>query len=365
MTSTGFYVYRATSSGNNYDVNFNSDGTYNSYANLTTTDCNVSIATLYSQGRAFQTVGGGSNIWTASGANTFFSGGNVGIGTTNPSAAVDIRSGTLQVKGTSTGLQLVREDAANSAQDLARLRRSRSDSTAPSNAMAGVLAFELEGFTNSDNARAASIYWGWENNQTNDTTDRDSYLAFRTMADAANESTSGDEHVRITSAGNVGIGTTAPGQKLSVAGTIESTSGGVKYPDGTTQTTSAITILHGSATGSIATGLTRYTGFGFSSFGTTESGRELPLPMAGTISKFYFNTNTAHGSGGDMVCMVRKNGADTTLLVTIPADAAAGTFSDTSNSLSVAAGDRIVIRCVNASSGTSATVVGFSAVYRY
>jgi len=36
---------------------------------------------------------------------------------------------------------------------------------------------------------------------------------------------------------NVGIGTTAPGQKLTVAGTIESTSGGVKFPDGTTQTT--------------------------------------------------------------------------------------------------------------------------------
>ncbi|MGZ3806012.1 MAG: beta strand repeat-containing protein, partial [Pseudobdellovibrionaceae bacterium] len=43
----------------------------------------------------------------------------------------------------------------------------------------------------------------------------------------------------ILNGGNVGVGTTNPGQKLSVAGTVESTSGGFKFPDGTTQTTAA------------------------------------------------------------------------------------------------------------------------------
>ncbi|MEY9835521.1 hypothetical protein ABH941_000739 [Streptacidiphilus sp. EB103A] len=40
----------------------------------------------------------------------------------------------------------------------------------------------------------------------------------------------------ITNSGNVGIGTTTPGQTLTVQGVIESTVGGIKYPDGTVQT---------------------------------------------------------------------------------------------------------------------------------
>jgi hypothetical protein len=43
----------------------------------------------------------------------------------------------------------------------------------------------------------------------------------------------------LIASGNVGIGTTAPSNALEVAGSIKSTSGGYKFPDGTTQTTSA------------------------------------------------------------------------------------------------------------------------------
>jgi hypothetical protein len=45
------------------------------------------------------------------------------------------------------------------------------------------------------------------------------------------------ERIRVTPDGNVGIGTPTPAEKLSVTGTIESSAGGFKYPDGTTQTT--------------------------------------------------------------------------------------------------------------------------------
>lgn len=43
----------------------------------------------------------------------------------------------------------------------------------------------------------------------------------------------------ITSAGNVGVGTSTPAQKLSVVGTVQSTTGGFMFPDGTVQTTAS------------------------------------------------------------------------------------------------------------------------------
>lgn len=49
-----------------------------------------------------------------------------------------------------------------------------------------------------------------------------------------------DAETVVVSDGKVGIGTTTPDQKLSVAGTVESTSGGFKFPDGSIQSTSAV-----------------------------------------------------------------------------------------------------------------------------
>jgi hypothetical protein len=51
-----------------------------------------------------------------------------------------------------------------------------------------------------------------------------------------------NEWMRITSAGNVGIGTVTPSQKLEVAGNVKvsGTGNGMIFPDGTLQTTTAV-----------------------------------------------------------------------------------------------------------------------------
>jgi len=75
------------------------------------------------------------------------------------------------------------------------------------------------------------------------------------------------ERMRITPEGNVGLGTTTPAQKLSVAGTIESTTGGFRFPDGSVQTMAATSDTVNSAFGYFSLH-DNTTGFGNSALGS-------------------------------------------------------------------------------------------------
>ena len=56
----------------------------------------------------------------------------------------------------------------------------------------------------------------------------------------------------------VGIGTSTPTQKLTVVGTIESTTGGVKYPDGNTQTVAYLGSSQTVTAGNVSSGVFGY-----------------------------------------------------------------------------------------------------------
>ncbi len=63
-----------------------------------------------------------------------------------------------------------------------------------------------------------------------------------TFQTTANGTTARTERMRIDNTGNVGIGTTTPAYPLSVNGIIQSSSGGFKFPDGSTQASAGIAL---------------------------------------------------------------------------------------------------------------------------
>lgn len=76
-----------------------------------------------------------------------------------------------------------------------------------------------------------------------------------------------------------------------------------------------------------------------------------------TASNLTVATSVAQPSDGDTVITVRKNGADTALTVTVPASAAAGSFSDTANSVSFVAGDYYSVSATKNGSSVAAPIV--------
>jgi hypothetical protein len=68
LTSDGLYYYRANQETGTYrSLKFSSSGAFASYDNLTTTDCNASISSLYASGRAFNFIGNAATGSTALG----------------------------------------------------------------------------------------------------------------------------------------------------------------------------------------------------------------------------------------------------------------------------------------------------------
>jgi hypothetical protein len=115
---------------------------------------------------------------------------------------------------------------------------------------------------------------------------------------------------------------------------------------------------------SVSVGATTTSYVSFCAFTTnsTEANRQIVVPVAGTIKNLYVLTSTTQPSTGTQVCLVRKNGANTSVTITIGANAVAGTFSDTTNSVSVSAGDKLSLQVQNNASTGGATIVSVAII---
>lgn len=149
-----------------------------------------------------------SSLWGISGNNIYnTNSGKVGIGTNNPSGPleVDINSYSYVYVWNVLG-----HDTA--------YPRCTCDTTAEGGECS------VRGFTSIEGAGPKCLDWFRSSGKN--------YAGL-----FSRETTSSHTALIVTNTSNIGIGTPNPGQKLTVAGTIESTSGGVKFPDGTVQTT--------------------------------------------------------------------------------------------------------------------------------
>jgi hypothetical protein len=107
----------------------------------------------------------------------------------------------------------------------------------------------------------------------------------------------------------------------------------------------------------LAAGVTRY---GNVAGTTAESQVRVPVPSACTISDLYVRTTGTMNALASLRVAVYKNATITAVSVTIAGGSAAGTYSNTANSVTLAAGDGWVFGYTNAGTLAAAASSGQS-----
>ena len=183
------------------------------------------------------------------------SAGNVGIGTTAPTATLDV-NGSTRLRGLTAGVVSSAADGTlssssataafgtsfiqnqNAADQAANFRISGTGSVGSLQAIGATAAVQTIGTQGGylQWNRSANDGETWLLNQKGNGLNGLDGIRFG-GATTANVVT---EYARFVGNGNFGIGTTAPGQKLEVAGQVFSSAGGFRFPDNTVQITAAI-----------------------------------------------------------------------------------------------------------------------------
>lgn len=191
------------------------------------------------------------SLWTASGGGINYDGGNVGIGTSSPSAKLEVKgavfvSGFMQDLTLNAGKILGASSIGINTGPSYKLDINPNSSIGynPSSLTTKVPSGEGLQVNNTSKTSNSGSYIFLGSTNT-DGTNQKSYIAAISNTSGSTphivigqqtDTTAYAERVRIDSSGNVGIGTASPTTKLEVDGMIYSKSGGIKFPDGTVQT---------------------------------------------------------------------------------------------------------------------------------
>lgn len=94
---------------------------------------------------------------------------------------------------------------------------------------------------------------------------------------------------------------------------------------------------------------------------TTEAQRQLHIPFACVMNELTVITANGQPASGSLVFTVRKNGVDTSIVLTVAANANAGTYTSTSSlTATFTANDLLSVQVVNNASGNSAAIKSWS-----
>jgi hypothetical protein len=160
--------------------------------------------------------------------------GYVGIGTTTPAFNLDIAS-------TADPAAIVVEGFGNVGVNFIG-RRAEGTPLVPSGLLANdnIMTLQGRGYGKTAYSPLSRAYLKFFAAENWTDSAQGAYISFATTPQgSAPTNVAAPERMRITDAGNVGIGTTAPDQMLTVAGTVHSTGGGFMFPDGSLMTSAA------------------------------------------------------------------------------------------------------------------------------
>ena len=187
-------------------------------------------------------------IWSQSNDTVSYASGVVGIGTTSPNAILSVvgqndSEKVLSVENSfSASVGITAASALSYAGSYFKGYRARGSLASPSNIVDGDRLGGTYFYMYQDSEYAAAPSTAIES-YAGTGVGTGSHPGFIRFGTTPSGSVDRINRMIISQDGRVGIGTESPSELLSVAGTIESTTGGMKFPDGTIQTSAAASAI--------------------------------------------------------------------------------------------------------------------------